>query len=310
MNLEKLRLYSFLSRLPYPKSYLGKIMLVAFLGTHVPLLALIFYFVLSSPLEPAASIKILAVALVATLLGTGFTLYSLYSLLVPISVTSDMLHNYISDKKFPGLPTGFHDQAGKLMADVQYTVKHLEDIIESLKKTSMTDYLTGVYNRHAGEARLKEDLGRTMRDKSMMSLVVLDIDNFKQINDQYGHEVGDMCLKEVANIINKNIRQGDWLSRWGGDEFVLALFHAREKSSTMILERIYAAIKEISIHASTGEKVNLSVSAGICPFNGQDDSDTLFDKADQALYQAKREGRKRISTYKESVLSQIRNVKL
>src|ERR1700758_299864 len=131
-----LNFYSFLSRLPFPKSYLGKILLVAFLGAHVPLLTLIFYFVLSSPLRLESKLHISAITLIATLLGTAFTLYALYSLLAPISLVSRTLYEYIADKKMPNLPTHFTDQAGRLMADVQYTVKQMDELIDSLEKIS------------------------------------------------------------------------------------------------------------------------------------------------------------------------------
>ncbi|HEX3035481.1 MAG TPA: GGDEF-domain containing protein, partial [Thermodesulfobacteriota bacterium] len=120
MPHENLKLYSLLSRLPFPKSYLGKIMLLVFVGTHVPLLSLIFYFTLTWPIGYQA-VKIIVITLIATLVGTAFALYLLYSLLSPVSLTSEMLREYINEKKMPNLPTDFQDQVGRLMADVQYT---------------------------------------------------------------------------------------------------------------------------------------------------------------------------------------------
>jgi diguanylate cyclase (GGDEF)-like protein len=291
----KLLIYSLLSQLRFPKSYLGKIMLVAFLGIHVPLLALIFYS-LYLPGEFDSNVRILIIALVATILGTGFSLYMLYLLLSPVSLASRMLRDYINHKKVPELPTHFTDEVGRLMADIQYTVKNSDELIQSLEKTSMTDYLTGVYNRYSCEMRLGEDMARARRSGDTMSLVMLDIDDFKLINDRYGHYNGDACLKRVVDIIRNNIRQGDWLARWGGDEFILLLFNSDEESSVGTMKRIGAALGE---NQTTNEhdNISLTLSIGICQYNGEDGPEALFRKVDIALLQAKRRGKGQIFAY-------------
>ncbi|NIX14603.1 MAG: GGDEF-domain containing protein, partial [Candidatus Dadabacteria bacterium] len=105
------------------------------------------------------------------ILGTTFTLYLIYYLLEPVSLASQKLREYITDKKMPNLPTFYKDEAGKLMSDVQYTVSHIDKLIRSLEKTSNTDYLTGIYNRFSAETRLKEDISRSMRSDHKMTLV-------------------------------------------------------------------------------------------------------------------------------------------
>ncbi|MBI2486193.1 MAG: GGDEF domain-containing protein [Deltaproteobacteria bacterium] len=291
----KLLLYSLLSSLPFPKSYLGKIMLIAFLGTHVPLLVLIFYSLYQSN-EFDSKLKVLLITLVATLLGTAFTLYMLYLLLSPVSLASSMLRDYINNKKMPELPTEFTDEVGRLMADIQYTVKNSDELIQSLEKTSMTDYLTGVYNRYSCEMRLREDVARARRVGETMSLVMLDIDDFKLINDRYGHDNGDTCLRQTVDIIRNNIRQGDWLARWGGDEFILMLFNSDEESSVKTMERIGFALGDKSITTQQSQ-ISLTLSIGICQYNGEDEPDTLFKKVDIALLQAKRRGKGQIVAF-------------
>lgn len=290
-----LLIYSLLSALPFPTSYLGKIMLVAFLGIQVPLLALVFYS-LYLPGEFDSKLEIVIIALVATVLGTAFTLYMLYLLLSPVSLASRMLRDYINDKKVPELPTQFTDEVGRLMADIQYTVKNSDELIQSLEKTSMTDYLTGVYNRYSCEMRLGEDIARARRGGETMSLVMLDIDNFKLINDRYGHYNGDACLKQIVDIIRNNIRQGDWLARWGGDEFILLLFNSDEESSVGTMKRIGAALGENPI-TNEHDNISLTLSIGICQFNGEDGPETLFRKVDLALLQAKHRGKGQIVAY-------------
>ena len=218
-----LRVYARLSRLPFARSYLGKMLHAAFLGTHVPLIALVLYLVLS-PLAGGfiAKLGVFAGVLVATLLGTFATLYTLYVLLKPVSMASEALRGYLNDGKMPALPTGFTDRAGKLMADVQHAVEHLDEVIRSLEERSATDHLTGVYNRRAGEERL----ARAERSGSVLTLALMDIDQFKPVNDRHGHQAGDACLEHVASVLRRNARKGDWVARWGGDEFLLALWDA------------------------------------------------------------------------------------
>jgi diguanylate cyclase (GGDEF)-like protein len=297
MNKNNVKLYSFLSRLPFPKGYSGKILLTALIGVHVPLLILMFYFVLSHPLGFESTWHILAIALLATLVGAALTLYTLDALLTPVTLVSKRLREYIINKSMPDLPNHFTDQAGQLMADVQYTVKYLDKVIDSLEKASMMDYLTGAYNRHAGENRLIEDIARVQRSGDTMSLIMLDVDNLKLINDQYGHDAGDICLKYVATTIKSNIRKSDWLARWGGDEFILTLFNTKEEPSTKVLERICTALKENPIRTPQGDEVNPTLSLGVYQYNGKDDIKTLLIKMDNALYGAKRSGKNQIVYY-------------
>ncbi|MGE5444578.1 MAG: GGDEF domain-containing protein [Ignavibacteriales bacterium] len=297
MNKSNPNLYSLLSRFPFPKSYPGKILLTAFIGMQVPLLILIFYFTLSNPLGLESTRSILTVALLATLVGTAFTHYTLNELLTPVLLASQKLREHMTNKRMPDIPDYPTDQAGQLMADVQHTVKYLDKVIDSLEKASMMDYLTGAYNRHAGENRLMEDIARVQRSDDTMSLVMLDVDDLKLINDQYGHDAGDICLKHVASTVKGNIRKSDWLARWGGDEFVLLLFNTKEEPSAKILERICTALKENPIHTPQGDEINLTLSMGVYQYNGRDDIKTLLIKMDNALYGAKRGGKDQIVYY-------------
>jgi diguanylate cyclase (GGDEF)-like protein len=304
MKDENIKLYSMLSRLPFPRSYIGKIMLVAFLGIHLPLLSLIFYFVISSYVNLIFKFYTLSVAILATILGTAITLYLLYHILASVNLTSTMLRQYVSEKKKPNLPTNFTDEAGKLMADVQYTVNHLDEVISSLERSTMTDYLTGVYNRYACEMRLGEDIARVVRAGETASLAMLDIDDFKAINDKYGHDRGDVCLKKIVEIIKNNIRQGDWIARWGGDEFMIMLFNSDEESSVKIIERVESALKE-EPNAILFNGIKLTLSVGICQYNGQDDAEVFFRKVDSALLLAKRRGKGQVVCYSDISMSNL-----
>lgn len=296
MGREKgLRLYASMSRLPFPKSYLGKILLAAFLGTHVPLIALVLYLVLSPPIGLGSKIGVFAAVLLATFLGTAATLYVLFLLLKPISLASEALRIYLDQGKMPDLPTSFTDKAGRLMADVQYSVEHLDEVIRSLEKLSQRDYMTGVYNRRAADERLAQDLARAARSQSTLTLALMDIDQFKAINDRYGHQAGDACLKHVATVLKRNTREGDWVARWGGDEFLLALWDTGVKHHVQrTLDRIAEEFAEAPVALPTGEEIRLTISGGACRgTRGDELVEEMLDRVDQALYRAKEEGKNR-----------------
>ena len=290
-----LRAYALLSRLPFPKSYLGKILLAAFVGTHLPLIALVLYLVLYSPIGFWPGLSVLAVVLLATLLGTRATLWVLYSLLKPVSLASEALRDYLDHGKKIGLPLGFTDQAGRLMADVRYTIEHLDKVIRALEKRSTKDYLTGAYNRRACEERLAEDLARAEREGTALTFALVDLDQFKLVNDRYGHQAGDACLKHVAHVVGRNIRKGDWFARWGGDEFAMVLWDlGGERQGETTLERIAKELADNPVTLPGGEEIVLNLSGGACGSHTAGETVLeVFSQADQALYRAKEEGKNR-----------------
>jgi diguanylate cyclase (GGDEF)-like protein len=285
--------YALVSRLGFPKTYRGKIMLVAFLGTHAPLLALALYLLLGSPVGIGTALRILALVLVVTLLGTAATLLALRALLAPVGLTSSAMERYLDNRAMPELPTGFSDEAGGLMARVQHAIEHLDSTIRSLEGLSGTDHLTGLPNRREGEGRLAKDLARAGHGGAqLLTVAVADLNKFKTINDTYGHQAGDECIRHVAEVVRRNVREGDWLARWGGDEFVLALWDASVFAAPeAVLGRINAALRESPVRLPGGEELVLSISVGAHRYAGESDVRELLAKADAAMYQAKREGR-------------------
>ncbi len=285
-------LYALLSKLGFPKSYLGKIVFVIFLGTHVPLIALVFYLLLSSSFGSGPALGVVTLLLVATLAGTAATLYALHGLLAPIRLTSCSLREYLDSRRLPELPVEFTDEAGRLMADVQYVMESQDATICSLEGLSGTDHLTGLLNRRQGEKRLAEEAMRVRRGGEVLTVGVVDVNKFKHINDTYGHQVGDACIQHVADVIRRNIRQGDWLARWGGDEFVLALRDASPFARTeALLQRIAKDLKNSPVRLPQGKELTLSVTVGASRHSGEEDLRELLVKADEAMYEAKREGR-------------------
>jgi diguanylate cyclase (GGDEF)-like protein len=125
--------------------------------------------------------------------------------------------------------------------------------------------------------------------------MVIDCDRFKQVNDEYGHLVGDLVIREMAQMIQQNIRRSDHLARWGGEEFVLLLPNANSSSAIAKAEIIRQAIATHQFHQ--GElRFHKTVSIGVAEWDRQESTDTLFARADYALYESKQAGRNRITT--------------
>ena len=293
MDDDNLRLYRALSRAPYPKSYVGKIFLTAFLGTHVPLLALLAYFVRRRRFGVRSMLRILSVTVPATLGGTALTLWAMYALSAPTALASKALRRYLESGELPKLPVGYTDRAGRLMADVQYTVERLDKAMRSLEELATTDHLTGAYNRRFAEGRLSQDIARAQRGGGTLTLAVLDLDQFKPVNDEYGHHAGDTCLTHFAEVLGRKVREGDWIARWGGDKFVVDIWHAQEEGSLSVermLERVAKELRENPVVLPNGEEAFLTFSGGVCQWQPMDDSGRLLAKADEALYRAKAKG--------------------
>lgn len=126
-----------------------------------------------------------------------------------------------------------------------------------------------------------------------MSLVLIDLDDFKKINDKYGHDIGDFCLKHVVNIIKSNIRESDWLARWGGDEIMLMLFDSDEIYASNVLERITLSLEENAIPSSYGP-IKLTISVGVSQYKSDYDFEKYYRRVDTALLEAKRRGKGQI----------------
>src|SRR5919112_2760975 len=292
MGKDELRLYRALSRAPLPKSYLGKVFFTAFLGTHVPLLALLAYLVRFRRFGLGAALRILSVTVVATLAGTAVTLWAMHALYKPVTLASRVLRRYLDTGEIPDLPVGYPDRAGRLMADVQYTIERLDAAMSSLNERATTDALTGIYNRRAAEERLSEDIARAERGGGTLTLALLDLDQLKSVNDEHGHHAGDECLIHFARILGSNIRKGDWIARWGGDEFLVSTTQAEEDGPSIerALERTAEALREAPAVLASGEEVTLTLSAGVCRWQPGNSTVDLISRADKAIYKAKASG--------------------
>ncbi|ROR01611.1 diguanylate cyclase [Desulfosoma caldarium] len=164
---------------------------------------------------------------------------------------------------------------------------------EALRIQATRDPLTGTYNRGAAYQRLVEELDRAVRANQPLSLLMMDIDHFKKINDTYGHLVGDHVLKETVARMRSVIRSYDVVGRFGGEEFLVVLPHADTGIAVNVAERIRAAVSRHPI-VDGQVAVSVTLSAGVATAHGPTVPDALIQSADEALYLAKRTGRNRV----------------
>jgi diguanylate cyclase len=161
------------------------------------------------------------------------------------------------------------------------------------KRISMRDPLTQIPNRLAYEQRIGEELDRWARFAQPACIAVWDIDQFKSINDQYGHRAGDKVLTVVAECMEKSIRSADFVARYGGEEFVMVLSGTALADALRLTEEIRVAVMKLGFHFR-GSPVSISVSGGVTQFQDDDEAEAAFDRADGAMYKAKEAGRNRV----------------
>lgn len=171
--------------------------------------------------------------------------------------------------------------------------RKLEELLLKVETLAITDPLTELFNRRHFETIIEKEFSTAVRYKSPISCLMVDVDYFKSINDEYGHRAGDQVLKELANIIENSLRKGDTVARWGGEEFVVLLPRTDKEHALPAASRILTAIAN---HEFRGVKRQITVSIGItsAPNSSIDTAEKLIDASDIALYEAKSKGRNRI----------------
>ncbi len=167
-------------------------------------------------------------------------------------------------------------------------------LYKKVQEMSITDSLTEISTRRYFLERFNEETRRSMRHKKSLSFLMLDLDNFKECNDKFGHLVGDVVLKEVSAILKSNLREIDIIGRYGGEEFAIVLTGTGRKGAIQVAERIREGIESATFKAYD-EVVSSTVSIGISVFP-EDGADvgSLIEAADEALYKAKKTGRNRV----------------
>lgn len=166
---------------------------------------------------------------------------------------------------------------------------------KQIEKISQMDPLTGIFNRR----KIAHDLAEIELEQRSFALVLLDLDFFKHINDNYGHDVGDEVLRNVAKILSRTLREGDVVGRFGGEEFILLLAHKTLREALDIAERCRKEIENSQFTVDKKTRLKVTASFGVAISNAQLSKETVIRHADQALYMAKKQGRNQVRHYFE-----------
>ena len=228
---------------------------------------------------------------IAILVGTVLA----RSFLLPLRVLGEGADRFGEGNLSYRVPLYTKNELGQLARGFNAMAEKLEKSQAALQYLSIRDDLTGLYNRRHFELLLKEEMERWRRYGHPFSLLMLDIDHFKDINDTYGHRCGDEVLHSVAKIINQTARPIDRVCRYGGEEITIILTEPSETGGFAMAERIREAVGSQAILVGPGHDVKLTVSIGVAAFPEDAGSeDELIAAADRALYMAKDAGRNRV----------------
>ncbi|MDD2511247.1 MAG: diguanylate cyclase [Syntrophomonas sp.] len=207
---------------------------------------------------------------------------------VPGLLSADLIQ--VRDRKL--LLMVFHDITERIRMEEELEEKNqqLRELNRILKVQAVTDSLTGLYNHRQVMEKLQLEIARANRYQQDLTIMMLDIDHFKSINDEFGHQVGDVVLVEVSQIIRRNLRSIDIAGRYGGEEFLIVLPQTNLNNGMQVAERIRQQVEAEGFEES---EEGITVSIGISQHQGEEMADYI-ERADQLLYRAKREGRNRI----------------
>jgi len=211
------------------------------------------------------------------------------SSLVDTTRKVEILRNGANDFVFkPVVAEELRVRVGNLLT-TQILMRRLEAQSQAMKDMAMRDQLTGLHNRHHLQAELPHTFAEADRQGMQPSLIIIDIDHFKQVNDTRGHDVGDMVLVEVANALSESVTQNDVLARFGGEEFVILL-----QQDTLDADLSRAESIRQTIEARNPAGIPLTISLGVAKRKQGETYKALFCRADEAVYRAKTGGRNRV----------------
>jgi diguanylate cyclase (GGDEF)-like protein len=283
-----------------PVPLIAALLLLAVLVLNIVLLSLNREAFLSPPIVVGISIALLIMSLY---LGQNYNLYLLFPLLVALPILLKT-RDAIMLGLFAGLVTApvvlaQHDLTtaaaiglgmGLTWLASAWLVFAMNEQSRRLKDLAITDSLTGAFNRRYLELQAARCLQDWERHQRSVSLLLLDIDNFKKINDEFGHSVGDAALKSLVNLVKERIRGVDTLCRYGGEEFVLLLSETTAAQAKIVANQLRRAVEQAEV-LPWGR---MTISIGVCDVRQVPDLETWFSGADAALYAAKDLGRNRV----------------
>ncbi len=230
-----------------------------------------------------------------------------YCISTSISKNINLIINFVFDEK---------DKLEYLKEKISFIKSYINEsapsievklLMDALQQSAFRDGLTGLYNRKFLEEHTKKLIPQALRDKFNIGVLLLDMDHFKAVNDEYGHDIGDKVLKELARILNETVRESDLIIRYGGEEFIVLLVNVKtEEQAIAIANKIRIKVSENEIDVYAGSKLRKTISIGLSMF--PDDSrslDSVIKNADIALYEAKSKGRNQVIRFQSEQTSSI-----
>ncbi|CAM2066805.1 GGDEF domain-containing protein [Sulfidibacter corallicola] len=190
----------------------------------------------------------------------------------------------------------FHDGLSRLAVELSFCQKHIEQLenqLEHTKREADKDPLTGLFNRRVFDRHLKEAVERSARFQAPLCLLLLDIDHFKEINDEWGHQIGDDVLINFANLLSKSLRGIDLTYRLGGDEFAIIFSGCTKQQALVVAQRVHDFVGKNPYHIKD-VRFFTTLSAGLAQHDPTENANDLFRRADEFLYRAKKQGRNQV----------------
>lgn len=199
-------------------------------------------------------------------------------------------YRWINDRGVP-----FYNDNGNFAGYIGSCIDVTEKVEgEQLRKEAQVDGLTGTNNRQFFEKLFKTEFEKAIKYRTMLSVILMDVDDFKSINDVYGHLIGDQVLTNVVNVIESSLRDSDFCGRYGGEEFVVALPNTSLEQAIKVAERLRQQIENNSVEIE-GRKIKVTVSLGVTQLSDEKEAYRLIDKADKAMYSSKTRGKNQVT---------------
>ncbi|MFK2821360.1 GGDEF domain-containing protein [Malaciobacter sp. WC5094] len=226
---------------------------------------------------------------------------------ISISKNINLIINFVFEKK---------NELEKLKSQITFIKSYINEaapslevklLMKALQESAFTDGLTGLYNRKFLEEHTKKLIPHAKREELNIGVLMLDMDHFKAVNDEYGHDIGDKVLKELATILDETVRESDLVIRYGGEEFIVLLVGVKNENDALhVANKISKKVRENEIDVYAGAKLKKTVSIGLSMFPQDSSSfNSVIKNADIALYEAKSTGRDKVVRFKEEQVSSV-----
>jgi diguanylate cyclase (GGDEF)-like protein len=260
------------------------------LGSQLPVMALLGYCAYTDSFVQLQHLVWLSV--LTSIFGWICSFFLLKLLFEPLLLTLHSLESYLIREAYAASsrfnPT--NDCVGKFASNLQFLLDKIISLNESVKRNANNDPLTGLMNRQAGEELLRKEVARAQREHLNLMLVMVGIHNFDHVCKQFGQQMGNVCISHIAETLTKNVREGDWVSRWSKNQFLIVLWNFNHHYPMEVLLRIHSQC----LTTPMGELLRLDISMGACEFSGHMRAEDVVAYADTALHEAQESGENNI----------------